>query len=108
MAQSTKIVPTVEHSPVPWVVAPNLDIVTPECVLTPDGEKYFRVATVMQDTLLTPHKANAEFIVRACNSHDELLNAAKELIAAYDYNPQVIAGYICGLEKAVKNAEGKI
>ena len=50
-----------KHTPGPWKVKLNLE----------DG---FNIARIWE---LPNSQANAEFIVRACNSHDDLLEACK-------------------------------
>ena len=56
--------------------------------------------------------ANAEFIVRACNSHDELLEACKEMLEEYiadlRENGVTDGNYFSHLlENAIRKAEAK-
>ena len=48
-------------------------------------------------------EANAEFIVRACNSHEELLEACKQALSVYKKESYNTAS----LEQAISKAEGK-
>ena len=73
-----------EHTSVPWT-AHQMSVRTWE-IRGPDG---LNVCRTYAGTLGTPYAkpdttiaANAEFIVRACNSHDELLEACKEALGA--------------------------
>ena len=71
------------HTPTPWHV-----LTTPiECLIRAENfEETF------QNIAATPGlngnaEANAAFIVRACNVHEELLAAAVEVIVQYDASP---------------------
>lgn len=72
-----------KHTPLPWK-AGELETSDGEIYIWTDAEDKF-IASVKdedddgQDTL-----ANAEFIVRACNCHEELLAACKAVAAALD------------------------
>ena len=48
------------------------DVTTEDCINGPEYEQKEN------------HEANAEFIVRACNSHDALLNALKGIVTEYE------------------------
>lgn len=56
-------------------------------------------------------EANAEFIVRACNSHDDLLAALKELLEDPDYqiaiggNPRAVDAMLARARAAIAKAE---
>jgi len=63
---------TNEHTKTPWTVSP-LSNDTNAAIEGPDG-------LILQTIGDTPHKANAAFVVRACNSHDELLYCLKSII----------------------------
>jgi len=58
-------------------------------------------------------KSNGEFIVRAVNSHEALLKAAKKILSAEDngiqyfWNFQTTAKEIENLREAITQAEGK-
>jgi hypothetical protein len=72
-----------KHTPTPWRVIDNepgngygsMDI-TPLLI---EGESY-AIAAVIGDVAGIDPQANAAFIVRACNSHDALVEALKELL----------------------------
>ena len=62
----------VEHTPIPWIVKPdmgNLDIVS--------GDVVVAEITALMGVDEGDH-ANADFIVKAVNCHDELVAACKE------------------------------
>ena len=67
-----------KRTPGPWKVRRNIIYVD---WFSPNGEEYdkyiARVDPDVQAETYAEMKANAEFIVRACNSHDELLAACK-------------------------------
>lgn len=63
-----------KHTPIPWSVDHNCT----SFIIDADG---VTVAQVEDD-------ADAEFIVRACNSHDDLLEALKELVKLDDEGEQ--------------------
>lgn len=75
---------SVAHSPLPWRVDPsaNRGGSGTHCGITcEDGEGVF-VADIYADCEQLPDavaEANAEFIVRACNSHHDLIAALKSL-----------------------------
>ncbi len=64
------------HTPTPgdWTASPYEDN-RGQSQITSDGST--RIIAVL-DTFDEEGKANAEFIVRACNSHDALLEACRE------------------------------
>lgn len=69
------------HTPTPWEVGEDVgqaerSIVTAECRDICTCETGFGDA-----------EANAEFIVRAVNAHDDLLNACREILRADEYTP---------------------
>jgi hypothetical protein len=76
-----------EHTPLPWKVIENVNggygppDVSAQLVYSDDG---FVVAAVMSDVPLLQRAGNADFIVRACNTHDELVAALREMIADSD------------------------
>lgn len=69
-----------KHSPLPWKV---LDLKPPPPAISIGGsENTGAIATMWGRFCLGDERqANAEFIVRACNSHYELLEALKRLRA---------------------------
>ena len=50
---------------------------------------------------LVENEADAQFIVKACNSHEELLTGAKELLNLINNSEKIIK-----LEQIIKKAEG--
>ena len=97
-----------KHTPTPW----KIEIVARR----PDLKKVFSIATEhfwiadCGDARLTAVKANAEFIVKACNSYEALLEAAKSAKFFVDDhssdNEQAMILY-SKLEDAIAQAEGK-
>lgn len=65
-------------TPLPWMIGP---VGYPDSIVIAHEDDIRRrlkyVATIESDWGKSPNEANAEFIVQACNSHDELLQAAK-------------------------------
>ncbi len=66
-----------KHTPLPWGNDQTV-------ILWDDGDAYPPIADIITDDIESPERplADAEFIVRACNSHYELLSA---LNLAHDY-----------------------
>ncbi len=59
------------------------------------------------ETVVTvKNKANAEFIVKACNSHEELLGALLQIKACHIGPDAICSGCEKQLEQAIANAEG--
>ena len=52
-------------------------------------------------------QANAEFIVRACNAHDDLLAALKTVIANHCPNDRVFCGSCSAARDIIAKAEGR-
>ena len=116
---------TAQHTPGPW----KADIRTGCFAIYPSNEDHnclcgsSKWAIVYQDgrgedsapggyPLLTEEQhANAEFICRACNSHDGLVNAIKFLLAVFDNPPPQRPGgqfqAIFQLRQELKKAEAK-
>ena len=106
-----------EHSPLPWVVGrPDVDGDARYSYGIRDREDW-----VLADVLTTCAysdaagrelaEANAEFIVRCVNSHDDLLAALKAIVAGYD-GPTVdigtaVSSHIQAARMAIKKAEGR-
>ena len=75
---------TASHTPTPWVVeknsvnAENGSVVSiAECGFSAPGQSWSGT-----DYSTSEHQAaNAEFIVRACNSHDDLMAALEDMMA---------------------------
>lgn len=72
-----------KHTPTPWKVKGGLHIEKPPSGPQHDRDPEQPVALVYTKELtsdaLKTAKANADFIVSACNSHDDLLAMCKEL-----------------------------
>lgn len=75
---------TVSHTPTPWKLYPHLfgqiESQDETKLITRAG----RVDPVT-DLDQCERAANAEFIVRACNSHDQLVAALKAVVEFYSY-----------------------
>ena len=71
------------HTPGPWTIyddggeEDSSDIIMAWIDDEDSGEKY-DIAAMLLDRPIGERKANAEFIIRACNSHDALLEALEE------------------------------
>lgn len=74
-----------QHSPLPWV--------QDGCVVEAfDAPFHHDIAATSKSAIWTSDEsraeANAKFIVKACNCHDELLAALKDLLNATSGNPK--------------------
>jgi len=87
-----------EHTPTPWIVyegnAPSKDcpgIEAPDVmfsvVIWGDHEDPYDCCGV-QGRTIEEARANARFIVRACNVHEELVEALKDVLAVLDHLAQ--------------------
>lgn len=78
-----------QHTPTPWTNPTDGGIKAPaECTTLRSGRKVpFRVCT-MQDGDRETVRANAAFIVRACNAHDELVAALREMTLCFGAGPE--------------------
>lgn len=101
-----------KHTPTPWnfgTTAPHQRI-----ILGGDNRRYICNVQIHQtpraNGLLDEdeREANAAFIVRACNAHDELLAVCKEIEDASVYWSEydVPLGILHRLRAAIANAEG--
>lgn len=72
-----------KHTPTPWAISSNgFNIYGP-----PDAEGQVTfVASIFRKPIQDIEDANAEFIVRACNAHDELLAACKATLKYLQYS----------------------
>lgn len=92
-----------QHTPTPW----NVDERSIYC------EKWGmdRIALLEQAShrmSMSEVKANAAFIVRAVNAHEELLRIAKQMVFDWKHNePKMPVGYINDVLQAIAKAEGK-
>jgi len=68
------------HTPLPWRIGGGALNVGRVTILGPDANEsgWPCVCAVSGDPLGQLPQANAEFIVRACNSHEDLLEAARK------------------------------
>lgn len=75
------------HTPTPWRIAARR---------TKDGGSWNILgpagAAIIARVLPGPAEADAEFIVRAVNSHDELLEALKDLDKVFDFGQRLDPG----------------
>lgn len=80
------------HTPTPWMtqrcgeLAPNDLMIVADLGKRPDGVQLISTVAKAMSIRQTPEdtKANAEFIVRCVNAHDELVAALKPLVAFYE------------------------
>jgi len=70
------------HTPVPWTVHPQYTdrSVFPIGTTEPDGSSIILAEVNSRGGTEENQRANAEFIVRACNSHADLLAALEECV----------------------------
>lgn len=102
---------TVPHSPLPWAVTGNF------AHESEHGEPWnaIRVGGGYAFDMMSPpamgdatHYANAEFIVRACNSHDDLLAALKTIQGNASLHESYFANNTWRIaEDAIAKAEGR-
>lgn len=109
------------HTPAPWKVGPTGDTVDDA-----NGLELLRMyeSDGREEPTALPYRANAAFIVRACNSHEELLVALKwaerqlrALVTEDDGagafirgSGMELAGFgagVCAMQAAIANAEGR-
>ena len=88
-----------EHTDLPWKLE--------ECDL--HEEKHIDIRMVDADFLVACisdiTKANAEYIVRACNSHDDLLAACKAMITDFDLGEHSIENSLKMMRAAIAKAQ---
>lgn len=116
--QLTKGTMKTEHTPTPWEMLPaytNRNAYPIGKLRNAGATKYWDIvgeATGIGGTE-EEDKANASFIVRACNAHDELLAACKRTKALIEseYCGRLantpFQGFINEVEAAIAKAEGK-
>ncbi len=79
-----------KHTPGPWQIAPNcednerLEIVNEYEVLPNGVQRAHWIADCDLQEGVEENRANAEFIVRACNSHDALMESFQRIADAAD------------------------
>jgi hypothetical protein len=84
-----------EHSPLPWrISAANL-------IVDAAGMPIYTCTDDLEDTTI---EADASLIIRAVNSHDRLIAAAKETVSYYSPDREVPLGYDQGVLEALKAA----
>lgn len=93
-----------KHTPTPWHISDEHRIVDEQGGLVADV-KYAKATTAEA-------MADAEFISRAVNSHEALLEAAKKVVKEYSALPingpeTVIIKSIDDLQEAIAQAEGR-
>jgi hypothetical protein len=104
-----------KHTPIPWAIKAAVNGIDHDFGIFREGHagvlaecfEEFEARGLRQPEIAL---ANAEFIVRACNSHEDLLKAAKGAIQVleevgedyYRVNSDIDA-----LEAAIKKAEGR-
>jgi hypothetical protein len=74
-----------EHTATPWVMQFDgpTEHARPHLIISADRKQWGQpIASTFRGR--AEHRANAEFIVRACNSHEELCAALAELVKAED------------------------
>ena len=100
---------TSKHTPGPWEKqTDSYSILAPERFDNEEGGRI--IAHITDDRPLTEQWANAQFIVQACNSHYELLEALKKLVPiTWNDGPLAKAYEAIGkqAEEAIAKAEGK-
>jgi len=106
-----------EHTPTPWHVMPQgFSRQNTPTVYAADSElRYIAVCNDQLNIIPTNNLANAEFIVRACNSFDGLLAACKRQVANIEKWletgvpawPEESESIYNQMVEAIANAEGK-
>lgn len=87
-----------KHTPTPWEVKGNLNKI--------ENAKGLTVCDLRSNTV--DADADAEFIVRAVNSHEELLAVVRNLVTCMDAEPDGFhVAFIAQAKKAIAKAEGK-
>ena len=67
----------------------------------------FHLCNMSNGVSVKEQEANAEFIVRACNSHDELVKAVKAVKFAHSHiEPANMPEWLDIIEEAIDHAEG--
>jgi hypothetical protein len=65
-----------EYTPLPWKAMPN-----EFCMVSGNGRKVCNFPSAVS----LEHEANAELIVRACNSHEAMVEACRAVVDRLDY-----------------------
>lgn len=91
-----------QHTPTPWRVGAKAS----QCVYGADESPIFMVDS-MEEHTRAQEKIDAAFIVRAVNSHEELLNALKDVCYAVNNWPESKAEVLKIAQSAIAKAEGR-
>jgi len=113
-----------KHSPGPWKARPSKFGKNPALTNPPgivDGQNDYVAVLGGGNVHFSNAEANAEFIVRACNTHDDLLEALKEARDALVCESTNVYGDTCGitftcgpcrvrnrLDMVIAEAEGRV
>ena len=98
-----------KHTPLPW----KKEIFNGELIVQDDdtNEYYVYICDCSSEFMSQEEEeANAEFIVRACNSHYELLEACKRTVEMFDKNSTAMNELpytYTRLKQVIAKAEGK-
>lgn len=102
-----------KHTPLPWTTrksgtSGDVGIAAPGCegVIAECFEEFAAKFYMLPEEAA----ANAEFIVLACNSHEDLLRAAREALQTLDRLPAdtlTVPGVSRHLRSAIAKAEGR-
>ena len=98
-----------KHTPTPWLADLLPAVIT-------DARRFIIATTACADLSeavesASQQRANCAFIVRACNAHEDLLEACKAVLCLADMlQPRYqkdAAGYLSQVRKAIAKAEGR-
>jgi len=93
----------VPHTPLPWSLASGGRLIIREEPCISDECDHYSVALLTAHSLVLPEqaKANAAFIVKACNAHDRLISALTDIAYVAEHgrpvegkNPNAVAEWI--------------
>jgi len=93
-----------KHTPGPWIVVSNGRAIDIHGRVTPEGDAP-RELTIASNLL----ERDAKFIVQACNSHEALLKACKDVEILFYGSPteHETTMYLSRVRKAIAKAEGR-
>ena len=74
-----------KHTPTPWKYDPTWNLITADCGMIEVAACHTGERMRFKKNKGETAKANAEFIVKACNSYDDMLEALKAIFA-YDWH----------------------
>lgn len=105
---------TITHTPTPWKLENGHSIIADHPFKGAPVATTYKLADNGRAQQQIPQEANASFIVRACNAHDELLAAATSALnlmrMTYSHAtdiPKAADTVLPALEAAIAKAEGK-